>query len=284
MHRSTVLRCLYASASKAGGRPHRDLSSAGVRSDQTRLRNDGTDPASTKMSADRAGGIRAVRQDGLRSSPRPAGSATRNLDARHDGFESWCITGLTRSDMEGQGPCMTVDGDVDLGAQAAARASEPVIAGFTAARCPLLLAPAACWCARQTVESTVTVHPMSSSTSAAVRMAARIRSQVPSTAHLISRLCAVWNEPSSSGRSRQGEQVRHFQAMASRVRRCSAHRRPRTGSAGMSGSIRLHIASVITDRTGTSDQLTSPPKRHALGVVVKCHAHISSDARVTAAW
>lgn len=83
--------------------------------------------------------------------------------------------------------------------------------------------------------------------------------------HLISRLCAVWNEPSSSGRSRQGEQVRHFQAMASRVRRCSAHRRPRTGSAGMSGSIRLHIASVITDRTGTSDQLTSPPKRHALG-------------------
>lgn len=63
-----------------------------------RLRNDGTDPALTKMSADRAGGIRAIRQDGLRSSPRPAGSATRNLDARYDGFESWRITGLTGSD------------------------------------------------------------------------------------------------------------------------------------------------------------------------------------------
>ncbi|MER6465769.1 mobilization protein, partial [Streptomyces sp. NPDC001228] len=31
-----------------------------------------------------------------------------------------------------------------------------------------------------------------------------------------------------------------------------------------SGSIRSHIASVITNRTGTSDQLMSPPKRHAL--------------------
>lgn len=46
-----------------------------------------------------------------------------------------------------------------------------------------------------------------------------MRSQVPSTAHLISRLWAVWNEPSLSGRYRQGEQVRYFHAMASRVRR-----------------------------------------------------------------
>jgi hypothetical protein len=43
--------------------------------------------------------------------------------------------------------------------------------------------------------------------------------------------------------------------MASSVRRWSAHRRPRTGSAGVSGSIRSHIASVITNQTGTSDQL-----------------------------
>ncbi|MEU2653713.1 DUF2399 domain-containing protein [Streptomyces sp. NPDC007325] len=34
--------------------------------------------------------------------------------------------------------------------------------------------------------------------------------------------------------------------MASKVRRWSAHRRPRTGSAGISGSIRSHIGSVIT--------------------------------------
>ncbi|OEJ30220.1 hypothetical protein BGK67_01525 [Streptomyces subrutilus] len=35
----------------------------------------------------------------------------------------------------------------------------------------------------------------------------------------ISRLWAVWNGPSSSGRSRQGVLVRHFHAMASSVRR-----------------------------------------------------------------
>lgn len=63
--------------------------------------------------------------------------------------------------------------------------------------------------------------------------------------------------------SRQDEQVRYFQAMASSVRRCSAHRRPRTGWAGIRGSIRSHIASVITNRTDTSDQLAYRPKRHA---------------------
>ncbi len=82
----------------------------------------------------------------------------------------------------------------------------------------------------------------------------RIFPQVPSTAHLIRRLWALWNGPSSFGRSRQGEGA-VLPAMASRVRRWSAHRRPRTGSGGISGSIRSHIASVITNRTDTSDQL-----------------------------
>lgn len=95
-----------------------------------------------------------------------------------------------------------------------------------------------------------------------------LRESVPSCRQrpiLSRRLCAVWNDPSSQGRSRHGEQVRYFHAMASRVRRWSAHRRPRTGSAGMSGSIRTHIASVITNQTGASDQLTNPSKRHVLG-------------------
>ncbi|MEV7081935.1 helix-turn-helix transcriptional regulator [Streptomyces sp. NPDC093516] len=60
--------------------------------------------------------------------------------------------------------------------------------------------------------------------------------------------------------------------MASRVRRWSAHRRPRTGLAGISGSIRSHIASVITKRTDTSDQLTTGSKRHALGLRVQVSA------------
>lgn len=64
------------------------------------------------------------------------------------------------------------------------------------------------------------------------------------------------------GCGRQGEPVRYFHAMASRVRRWSAHRRPRTGSVGINGSIRSHIASAITHRTDTSDQPTSRSKRH----------------------
>ncbi len=65
-----------------------------------------------------------------------------------------------------------------------------------------------------TAEPTDTAQSMASSASAADRTAARIISQVPSTAHLISRLWAVWNGPSAAGRSRQGELVRYFQAIA----------------------------------------------------------------------
>lgn len=114
---------------------------------------------------------------------------------------------------------MAVAGEMDLRVQAAAGASERVIVGFGPARTPPSPGSGGMLVSRQTVESTDTVQPTSSPLSAADRTAARIHSQVPSTAHLSSRLCAVWNEPSSSGRSRQGEQVRYFHAMASKVRR-----------------------------------------------------------------
>lgn len=52
--------------------------------------------------------------------------------------------------------------------------------------------------------------------SAAARTAVRMRFQVPSTAHLISHSRAVRNGPSSAGRSRHGQQVRYFHAMASK--------------------------------------------------------------------
>ena len=56
---------------------------------------------------------------------------------------------------------------------------------------PFFLAPAECWWARQTVESTETVQRRSSSASAVARTAARTRSPVPSMAHLIRRLRAL---------------------------------------------------------------------------------------------
>ncbi|GAA2621438.1 hypothetical protein Stube_04930 [Streptomyces tubercidicus] len=55
-------------------------------------------------------------------------------------------------------------------------------------RGPLLRAPAACWWARTIVESTETVQLRSSSASAWATSAVNTRSQVPSTAHIRSRL------------------------------------------------------------------------------------------------
>ncbi len=63
-------------------------------------------------------------------------------------------------------------------------------------------------------------------------------------------------------------------AIASRVRQWSAHRRTRSGSAGISGSIRSHIASVIANRTEHIRQLTAaekPPRHTAVpGACPRC--------------
>lgn len=78
----------------------------------------------------------------------------------------------------------------------------------------------------------------------------------------IRRLCAVWNEPSSPGRSRQGEQVWYFHAITSKVRRWSAHRRPRTGSAGITPE-----AAIWTLRQAVQvlTTLLGPERNGALG-------------------
>lgn len=105
-------------------------------------------------------------------------------------------------------------------------------------RAPFSRAPPGCWWARTIVKSTAAVQSRSSSASAAARTAAWIISQVPSTAHLISRLRAVWNEPSSSGRSRQGEVVRYFHAQAQERgggRPTAAHGADRPAPAARSG-------------------------------------------------
>ncbi|MFE2422718.1 hypothetical protein [Streptomyces hokutonensis] len=83
---------------------------------------------------------------------------------------------------------MAVAGEVDFRTQATAGTTKRMIGGLSPLWRALFLAPAAYWWARRTVESTETVQPMSSASSAAVRNAERIRSQIPSTTHLSSRL------------------------------------------------------------------------------------------------
>ncbi|MEU9536421.1 hypothetical protein AB0D00_29490, partial [Streptomyces sp. NPDC048213] len=46
------------------------------------------------------------------------------------------------------------------------------------------------------------------------------------------------------------------------------------------GSIRAHIASVITNRTDTSDQLTNRSKRHALGLGLKAITLVNGGGKV----
>ncbi len=267
MHRSTVFRCLYASLSKPGGRsPSRPRRRrwptwsdwCGMTARIPRRRRW---PRIARKEYARSARTARGRVRGL---PGPVrGTRIRDITVSKAGA---CVTGLACGDGEGERSCTAVCGQVDLRAQAAAGASECVVGGLIAADRPLLRAPAACWWAGTTVESTDTVRSMSSSASAAARTAPRVASRVPSTAHLIGRLRAVWNEPSSSRRSRQGELVRYSHAMASRVRRWSAHRRPPpAGRIGRHQRLEpVPHPSVLTNRTGASDQPTRRSRRHAL--------------------
>lgn len=97
------------------------------------------------MSADRAGGIRAVRENGRGPGSGSSEPGPWNSDAGHHGFEGRSVTGLACRDNKSKWSCPAVAGQVHLGAQPAAGASESVIGGFGPLGCPLLLAPAACW-------------------------------------------------------------------------------------------------------------------------------------------
>ncbi|CAL9660755.1 hypothetical protein SUDANB126_06994 [Streptomyces sp. enrichment culture] len=93
------------------------------------LRGDCADPAPAEMASDRAGRIRVVRQDGVRSGPWSSRSASRNTDASHDGLEDRGVTCLAYGDAEGRGACTVVAGEVDFRAQAATGASGRVVVG-----------------------------------------------------------------------------------------------------------------------------------------------------------
>src|SRR6516162_9360612 len=86
---------------------------------------------------------------------------------------------------------------MDLGAQAAARATDGLI--FR----PPFLAPAACWWARTMVESTIRYSKSGSSDSAS-----KIRHHTPLALQRLKRRKTLFHSPNASGRSRQGDPVR----------------------------------------------------------------------------
>lgn len=91
-----------------------------------RLRDHGPDSTTPQTTADRAGRIRLVREDGGRCG---AWSADRpgHPQAGHDLLERGCVFGLAGCEDEGQWPAAAVGGEVDLRRQSAAGSPKDVI-------------------------------------------------------------------------------------------------------------------------------------------------------------
>ena len=114
----------------------------------------------------------------------PAPAQPGHADRVQHGLELWAVAPLPGGDHDGQRFLALLAGQVNLGGQPAAGPAQPVIGGLAAGRLglqiPLFRAPAACWCARVTVESTDTSQVISPAASARACNAVRIPAQVPS--------------------------------------------------------------------------------------------------------
>ena len=134
-----------------------------------------------------------------------------------------------------------IDGDVQLGAQAPARAPDGLILSPP-------FAPAECWWARTMVESSMTYSKSGSSVKALKRL-----SHTPAFDPRQKRFQTLFQRPTSSGRSRQGAPVRATHSTASTNRRLFRPVTPRSDSLpGTRPLIRSHCASDRTVRIKTA--------------------------------
>ena len=134
----------------------------------------------------------------------------------HQIIESGAVMGFSRCQQERDWKTLSVGPGVDLGRKATARAAKSLIFGPP-------FAPAAQWCARMTVLSTICTPPLPPPS-------ARASSITSHSPLVVQRRYCLWIEfqlPSSSGKSRQGAPVRAIQNTASSVRRWSTGGRPR---------------------------------------------------------
>lgn len=91
------------------------------------LRDGVRDLAAAQVLADRAGGVRPVGENVARADTRASAALPGNTDAVHDPAEHWGVGPLTGGDHGRQDVEGGVDGEVELGGQAAARASDRVV-------------------------------------------------------------------------------------------------------------------------------------------------------------
>lgn len=177
-----------------------------------------------------------------------------DADAFHDRDELWGIAPLARSDQQGQGAASTLTGQMNLAGQTAPGASWSLVgavlpgrASFPGTRGAVSRAPAACWWARQEVESTLTMD-QSMRPSASARTAAKTLSHVPSADQRLRRSYTVFHGPKRAGRSRHGTPVRSRHKMPLMTLRWLAQRPPRCPDFGRCGFSRVHSACVKSPR------------------------------------
>ena len=127
---------------------------------------------------------------------------------------------------------------------------------------PLFRAPAACWCARTTVESTDTSQVISPAASARACNAVTTRRQVPSRRQRRTSPHPDCQAPYRAGTSRHGapRRTRHRIPSIS-CRLVYFRRRPGFLPRGSSGSSTAHCASVRSARPITGSVGTRSPRR-----------------------
>jgi len=154
------------------------------------LRDSAFDSASAQVGAVRAGSVGFVGADLVGPGAWSSGTGAGDADAFEYGLELWAVVPVPGGDQQRQRLLPLFGRKVDLRGQTATGASEPVVirlgvdpAGRLALQIPFLRAPAACWWARHTVESTLTSQVIRPCTSAWTCSCSSIRFQVPSRCH-----------------------------------------------------------------------------------------------------
>lgn len=229
------------------------------------VRDRAADPASPQVGAVLARGIRLVRPHAIGPGAGSARPDAGHADGLQDGLELRGVPALPGRDHDRHGLLALLDSQVQLGGQAAARASEPVVAGLDGdaagrllLQVPLSLDPAACWWARQTVKSTLMSQVIRFFASAWASSSVKTRFQVPSRCQRRNRSYTRPQGPYRSGTSRHGVPVRVRHRMpAISYRRVHIGGRPGFVPSGSSGSSRAHCASVRSPRATKQDHFTS---------------------------
>lgn len=116
------------------------------------VRDGAANATSAQVGAVLAGGVRLIGAHPPRPGARSAGPRPGHPDEAQEDLELRGVRALPGCDHDGHGLLSLLDGEVQLGGQAAARAPEAVVvglggeaAGRLLVQVPLFLAPAACW-------------------------------------------------------------------------------------------------------------------------------------------